>query len=311
MRWTTKAWVQRVLSRTPGGKQLYYLGQRLGGQLRGYSADAKVKAAIRHLELLASVDESVSGRHLVEFGTGWVPVLPLVFWACGHESCDTYDRTRLLRDGLVLTAARQLVDLACPTSSTALGSRLVKLGLDPDRIGILSDRLAAGAGADPVLEAARIRYHAPTDARQTRLPAGSVDVVFSNLVLQHVQAELLPGLMAEARRVLRPRGHMLHSIDLSDMYAHGDTAIPSVHFLRYSEGEYAKYNTCFCHQNRWRASSYMTLLREHGFEIVEWEARVCEDSLAALQEFPLHNDYRSLTPEDICTTSVWVLARKT
>jgi SAM-dependent methyltransferase len=310
MRWTTKVLIQRVLSRTPGGRQLYYLGQRLGGQLRGLSAEAKVKAAVRYAELLASVGENLSGRRLLELGTGWVPVLPLVFWACGHESCETYDRVRLLRRRLLPTAARQVVDLARRADATALGRRLMKAGIDPNRVSALADRLEKGATAESILETVRVRYHAPADARQTELPAGSMDVVFSNLVLQHVRAELLPGLMSEAQRVLRPHGYMLHSIDLSDMYAHSDATIPPVHFLRYSEEAYAKYNTCFCHQNRWRASSYEKLFRDNGFEIVEWQARVCAESQAAVQNLALHDDYRSLTPEDICTTSVWVLARK-
>ena len=299
-----------MLARTPGGKQLYYLGQRLGGQLRGFSVHDKVKAAIHHLELLASADQSVSRRRLFELGTGWVPVLPLVFWACGHESCLTYDRSRLLRQDLLLTAARQLVDLARQSNPTPAGSPLTKLGLDTVRIAALSDLLAAGATAESLLKTARIRYHAPEDARETGLPTGSVDILFSNLVLQHVSAELLPGLMAEAQRVLRPNGYMLHLIDLSDMYSHGDVTIPPVHFLRYSKEAYARYNTCFCHQNRWRASSYRNLIGESGFEIVEWQAHVSLESLAALSDLPLHDDYRHLTPEDVCTTSVHVLAKK-
>ena len=311
MRWTTKAFLQRLLSRTPGGKQLYYMGQRLGGQLRGLSVEAKVMAAGHHMELLAAVGETVSGRRLLELGTGWVPVLPLVFWACGHESCETYDRVRLLRHRLVPTAARQLVALARQIDSAAVGSRYAKLGFDPDRIAALADRLASGTTARSVLEAAQIRYHAPADARRTNLPPASVYIVFSNLVLQHVRADLLPGLMAEAHRLLQSGGYMLHSIDLSDMYAHGDPTIPPIHFLRFSEESYAKYNTSFCHQNRWRASRYLELFRNTGFQIAEWQAHVCPESLAALPGFPIHDDYRDLTPEDICTTSVWVLARTT
>ena len=109
MRWQTKAALQRLLAQVPGGSAVYGVGQQCFGGLRHYSIDGKVEQGTRMLRALAAAGENLDGRHAVEAGTGWAPVVPMLFWLHGLGSCDTYDITPLLKQRLVTESARQLV----------------------------------------------------------------------------------------------------------------------------------------------------------------------------------------------------------
>ena len=83
---------------------------------------------------------------------------------------------------------------------------------------------------------ARIDFgDAPADASQTSLLADSVDVVFSNSVLEHVPRDMIERCFAEAHRILRPGGVMFHSVHCGDHYAHFDRSISPLHYLQFSD----------------------------------------------------------------------------
>lgn len=90
---------------------------------------------------------------------------------------------------------------------------------------------------------------------------GSVDVVFSNAVLEHVKkTELLP-LLKETCRILKSEGVSVHTIDFKDHLG------GSVHHLCFSERFWASdliYRSGF-YTNRLRISDMLRLFEEAGF----------------------------------------------
>jgi hypothetical protein len=109
MKWTTKARIQRLLSALPAGRSVYYLGQVTAGGFRHFNIDSKIKDGLSLLELLSTIGEDIEGLRTVEIGTGWAPVVPLLFWAHGQRQCDTFDVSRLLKRRLVLKTIEQMV----------------------------------------------------------------------------------------------------------------------------------------------------------------------------------------------------------
>jgi hypothetical protein len=136
------------------------------------------------------------------------------------------------------------------------------------------------------------------------------NLFFSNVVLQHVPRLEIRRLFKEAFRLLRPDGLMLHLIDLSDQYAHADHSISTLNFLTFSEEEFAKYNTRFCYQNRLRVASYRQLIEDADFEVIHWDVDVDADLLRQLPNLHMHRDFAGLSPEELCTTSLCVVARR-
>jgi SAM-dependent methyltransferase len=89
--------------------------------------------------------------------------------------------------------------------------------------------------------------------------AKAFDFMHSTSVLEHVRdPEEIAGKMAS---LLKPGGHMWHSIDFRD---HRDFGKPLA-FLELSEEQYAPIAT----ENRLRASDWLGILKDSGFEIVE------------------------------------------
>lgn len=310
MKWTTEAFIQRNLARVPGGEQVYYLGQRTlsQGWLRRFDISGKVRQGLGLLGAFYGAGEALPGRVAVELGTGWAPVVPLLFWLYGQAQCHTLDVSPLLREPLVVKVAQQL--LAMLDEPQSLLRQWSLAPVLPERQQQLASLLAQGATGRAILQACCVSYHAPVDTGQTSFPAGSMDLVYSNTVLEHVPAAELPRLLAENYRLLRPGGHILHQIDLSDHFAHSDSTISAVNFLQFSQAEFARYNSPFLYQNRLRAPGYRALIPAGQFEITSWDTDLQHKNLAQLARLNVHPEFAHFSPEELCITGIRLVGRK-
>lgn len=305
MKWTMKAFIQRVLSQTPAGPEIYYLAQRYAGGLKNFTIHSKIEQGARLLRCFYELGEKLDDLTTVEVGSGWAPVVPMYYWLHGQRECQTFDTSRLLRPELVQETAKQFSNYHGDLVHGSIDDALPR-----QRLEILKDAVRTRATAHEILGLCNIAYHAPQDAADTKLPKNSVDLVYSNTVLEHLSASNLQQVFRECRRILRPGGHMLHLIDLSDHFSHSDKSISTINFLKFSEKAYEKYNTSFIFQNRFRPVFWRQIFAEHGFEIVYWKAMIDEQAMAHLRSFPLDQEFRDLTPEEICTSSIEVVARR-
>jgi ubiquinone/menaquinone biosynthesis C-methylase UbiE len=161
-----------------------------------------------------------------------------------------------------------------------------------------------------ILQQCQIHCHAPVSAATTGLPDGAVDVAYSNTVLEHVPLSEIARIFAETYRILRPGGHMAHLIDLSDHFSHSDHSISTINFLQFSDESFARYNSRFIFQNRLRASAWRQLIVEHGFEIVYWQTSVNDRARRELSSLQLNEAFTNLSAEELCTSSICVVAKR-
>ena len=141
-----------------------------------------------------------------------------------------------------------------------------------------------------------------------KFPNKSVDVIFSEHVIEHVEFTDALTFFRESKRILKPNGVMIHNIDCSDHFSHSDKSISKINFLKYSDDEFRKYNSKFLYQNRLRASEYRDLLSECGYKIIYWKNNIDEDSLKIIEDFPLSSRYISLDHVNLCTTNILTIA---
>jgi ubiquinone/menaquinone biosynthesis C-methylase UbiE len=134
-------------------------------------------------------------------------------------------------------------------------------------------------------------------------------VVYSNTVLEHVPQSAIPGIFAEACRVLKPGGFLLHLIDMSDHFSHTDSSITSINFLTFSEKAFRRYNTQFLYQNRLRVTDWRRIVEE-GALIRVWQTNVNKKALEHLPYLRIGDSFKGLSPNDLCTSSVVVVAQK-
>ena len=298
MNWRLKGVIQKILDYLPAGQRINTLLQQRGGEdTRLAEMDSKILddwlIQVDHLRSLAT---PLADRSYLEIGTGWYPMLPTCFHLVGGSRCVTFDLNRLLD----FRSTQRMTERI----GAHLGTIATRVGVAEH---VLRERLAVIAEAkslEDFLRLARIEYYAPVDASATTLPAHSIDIVFSNSVLEHVTSSALDALMHETRRVLKPGGLAIHSVNCGDHYAYFDRTITQINYLRYTDSQWRLWNNDLQYQNRLRADDFIASAKRAGLKIVLNVQRPRPELLASIASMTIAPEFRRYSPEQLCTTSV-------
>ena len=243
MKWTIEAAALRVFDRVPAGQWIHHQLQRRIA--RSFPIDDSRMArerryASQHLATMAP--GAPSDVRALEFGAGRHLSVAMAMIGAGVTHVTSVDVSRLAQPDLVADAARRL---------------------DFDVLGPI-------AVADDPIEALRdigVSYEVLPPSSFAGIADGSIDLVFSTSVLEHVPADQLPALLDECRRVLRPGGRLSSIVDYKDHYGYSDSALPSHHFLAVPEAAwFAKYSPAIHFQSRLRHDDLLDLLHRAGFD---------------------------------------------
>jgi SAM-dependent methyltransferase len=303
MDWRVKGIIQKVLSGIPGGVWVNDRLQTTLGDLRDFERNVDRKLAgdwAGMLKYLDQVNARVSGQVLMEIGSGWYPTLPVAFHLAGAKEIYTFDLVRHMDEDKTFRMLRRL--------ETHLGL-IAEIGHVPiEEVQSRYVKLLQMREFDRLLEAARIHYRAPGNAATTGLPAGSVDMVFSNSVLEHVPGFVIGELFRENRRILRPGGLAVHCVACNDHYAHFDKTISYVNFLRFSDKQWRLWNNSLNYQNRLRACDFLQLAEHAGLRVVFQARAVRPGTREALASLPIAHEFRHYGEEDLAATTIDLIA---
>ncbi len=307
MHWRIKGMIQKILGFAPGGEWLHFRLQRRFGGMHDFECElaAKIedwKIMIGHLRDAGFV---LPGLRCFEIGTGWYPTFPLACYLTGAARVTTYDLNTHLRTDLTQRCAIVLGGLL-PHLAADAGVSLADV---ERRYHGLIEQLNAGNDLGTAT-AGVIRYHAPADATRTMLGNDEVDIVFSNSVLEHVPGQVIEGMYREAMRILTPGGVMFHSVNCGDHYAYVDRKLHQLHYLRYSDRQWRRWDNAFLYQNRLRAHHFVDTASALGFRIDLNTATARPERLQQLAQTPVHPQFAGISPEQLCITSVDFIARK-
>jgi SAM-dependent methyltransferase len=307
MDWRLKAYVQKALSHVPAGERLHHLLQQLAGGLRafGRECDRKVEDWSLMTKQLQAAGVEIQDSCFLEIGTGWYPTLPLCLYLGGASRVHTLDISRKL-DRRLTRAMAQRLSLHLRTISGTTGISFQALERDHEALLLaLESHFDLGRVTRGV-----VAYLAPSDAGRTSLAESSVDVVFSNSVLEHMPPDVIRACFIEARRLLRAGGVMFHAVNCGDHYAYSDSRIGQLHYLRYSDHQWRRWNNRFLYQNRLRAVDFTRLAREVGFAIESDTSRATAQRLAELAATPVDASFSSYSAAELAVTSIDFVARK-
>ena len=304
MNWRVKGVVQGVLSTVPGGGFINNRLQTTLGNLRDFEGNVDAKVVGDWLVLMSHMRElGVRPQNLdyVEVGTGWYPTLPLCYSLAGARSCRTFDVTRHLNQKMTFRMLRRL-EIHLP--AIAEGS------FRPfEEVRAAYQSLCATNTTGELLRTARVEYRAPHDAAASELPDGSVDVIFSNSVLEHVPADAILRIMRESRRILRPGGLAIHSANCGDHYAYFDKSITPINYLTFSERQWKRWNNELLYQNRLRPSDFLHLAEEAGLRVILDKSKPRAELLAALPSLPIAPEFQHYGPSQLAATSIDFVAQ--
>jgi predicted nicotinamide N-methyase len=280
---------QRVKRALPFQQQL----RTLKRSVFRYKSDPKnddglLRNAVEMVGAIVSSGTSIRGKTVVEIGTGWMPILPVVFSMAGAKTVVTLDQTRYSDNRL-----RRYSD---EFARHNLDHALIDTGVDRR---LFHNPTAA------------IEYRAPADFHD--LPPRTADIIVSRTVLEHIRPDELLALLFHAREVLRPAGVMAHWIDMSDHRQHFKKKLSRIDFLRYSDAEWERaVKNHKCYQNRMRMSDYAALFREAG-----WNTSVAKSEKSGQASSDLRTErlvpdtkYASRDIDDLATISMLALLRQ-
>ena len=198
MNWRLKVAAFKALSWLPGGKSFYRFTQKnLTGSLRATEArvSQKLDIGLLYLDWLTAHDLGdmlLFGSHL-DFGAGWHPTIPLLYYSMGVERQYLFDVTPLLDDSLV----RETVQIFLSIVNSPGWRPRARLRRLPPQMGNKPWR--------EYLEALSITYQAPYESAFGGLAAG-LNVVTSTQVLLHIPRPVLAGCFTRIYSCLRPGG---------------------------------------------------------------------------------------------------------
>jgi SAM-dependent methyltransferase len=307
MDWRVKGAIQKVLTYVPRGGEIHYYLQRRGGGLTDFNRECDIKVDDWRLMLghLRTVGAKVSGGTLLEMGTGWYPTFPLCLTLAGAARVYTYDLNRYLKPEMVISLAERLSQ---HVALIARESGRSETEITTHQRAIVT-ALRGGASVEDATGGV-VSYKAPADASETGLPDASIDVVFSNSVLEHVPGPVIEECLVEARRVLRPGACVFHSVNCGDHYAYADRRIHQLNYLQFSNASWEKWNNGFLYQNRLRAIDFTDMARRAGFEIIIDTSRPSAERLRQLDSIRVHPDFARYTREQLAVTSIDFVGRR-
>lgn len=292
-RWIGKAILQRTISDLKL-LPLYHVGQRVMGRLKNFSPADRLQYAGK---LAADIGlDKLQGARVVEIGTGWVPVVPMGLHLLGAGSIDTFDLSRHLQPELAVKSRLML--------PMCVGELAQRAGA---QVGDIQKRLAK-MPRDSWAEIAhhmRLSYRAPDDFRYSGIPDASVDVVYSNLVLEHIPPDVMWSILQECRRILKPGGVCWHNVDFTDHYSHTFRNLSPINFLRYGPKLWRLASNDILYMNRMRRIDYIRLFTSAGFTVTKSHAYDMDDG----RMVKVHPDFAGYSREELrCTACRFVLS---
>jgi SAM-dependent methyltransferase len=306
MNWQRKARIQNLIASLPLSNALYYAMQRSVGSLRAGRANPVeyFDAARRMAEWIRATGRDIEGMRFLEVGTGRNVNLPTALWLCGAAEVTTVDLNPYLSSTLVFES-NEYVRRHGEEVLSAFGAEAARPQFQA-RLAALSN---FKGNLDALLKMMNVRYLPRADAAQLPLADASIDAHVSFAVFEHIPAPALARILAEARRILRPDGLLVHIIDPSDHFSHDDPSITAINFLQFGEDEWAKWaGNQFMYHNRLRAFEYLELFARAGVRIIREMQTLDEPSLGALKNgFPLHRQFGHIPAEQLAVRSLNVV----
>lgn len=259
-----------------------------------------LEQGMQQIEMLRTVGFNFRGKTVLELGTGWQPIIPLLFHLVGAVRVIMVDAQRLLDARLLKQTARNLCQFRELIAQ--------RLGVSAEHIRHRLD-ISRETDLDGMLVYFGLRYLAPVDARSVGVALGSIDAITSRAVLEHIPRRTIEELFAEFRRILRDQGLMCHIIDNSDHWEHHDKSISRVNFLKFEQRtwRFTLFNP-LDYQNRLRHFEYISMLKQAGFRVVKDHSMPDPVTVKALEQMTVCSKYRDVPHEQLAILTSNIIA---
>ncbi|MBV9883208.1 MAG: class I SAM-dependent methyltransferase [Sphingomonadaceae bacterium] len=278
--WRLKILGKIVLSRLPFG---YGVWRRLGLFRHGKmnQADYALGVVTHHLERLGGADR-IKGAVCLELGPGDSLSSAIIAHALGARK--TY-----------LVDVGDFADRDIETYRGVAGALSAR--------GIRAADLSAVSTIEEMLRAVDAEYLTDGLRSLREIPAASVDLIWSQAVLEHIRLREVHEMFAELHRIMKPAGAMSHRIDYKD---HLQSSLNNLRFSeKVWESEFMAGSGFYT--NRMRNAEMLGAMKQAGFELLSAEPGKWDR--LPVPRARLHRRFQALDEDDLRTKHVDVVAR--
>ena len=270
------AWpiAEQVLARLPFGRTLYrWLGARKHRAARTRILASSLRLVERSRRL------KPHGGHALDVGTAWYHRDAFLLYLVGGWRLTLFDVEDKATLGSIRSYVRSLLaeaEVVAPAvghTSEHVKDRLSSLLTLPTRQAIYES-----CGFTPAI------------TRQTDNPMtaeGSVDVVVSNCVLNHIRLPILEPELRALAKTLKPDGAMNVLIGHDDHWTFHDPSMRTFEYYRFSDRVYRiLFETPFEFQNRMVWPEWERLLQRAGLRVIDHDPYITPESRRAITSLP-------------------------
>jgi len=301
MNWRLKVAGFKALSGLPGGTAFYRFAQKhLTGSLTPTEArvDQKIEVGMRYSDWLLNHGCSLVDTTHLDFGAGWHPTVPLLYYCLGTRQQFLFDLSPLLDQELVeqtVTMVRSLVE------NPKWSHRVQPRRLPPIQ----------GKAWSSYLSDLGIEYRAPYTGAWPMV-SNRIDLVTSTQVLLHIPKTVLGACFRQIHDTLKPGGFFLATIHLRDLVVSVQPGMSKYNQLRYSNEYWERWvNSSLMSYNRLRAADYKELLEQAGFQVAGFEVdHGTEEELVELRQIPIAACFARYSTEELAAKHLFFAARK-
>lgn len=236
---------------------------------------------------------------VVEQGTGWLGLDLVLLYLAGAQRILTYDTLPWLRTDLLRSNA----------AAVAAATDIVKRwrGSVPGHVDDRAERLRDSLDCphETLLERLGVTALVTRSMDRSAISSTSVDLFYSDSVLQFMAPRDLAVLVRHARRFLRLSGRYLHVVDCFDCHAQADPRVPPLAYLAWPEPAWNLLTSKYLnYQNRWRMSQFVKLFENEGFTARTIDPVVDAADVAYVQRrLARAKRFNYMSPEDVATRS--------
>jgi SAM-dependent methyltransferase len=291
----------KLFSATPQTRRMYRaLGNTLGQRRRilGGLNPMYLSRSRKVLEWCERHHAVQPGDRLLEIGTGWLHWWSTIFRLFHDVEATLFD----IWDNRQLAAYKHFFGQLERVMDK-------ELDLDPvksKRAHTLIREILTARSFEEIYDLLDFRYVVDPRGTLECFPSEAFSLVHSCNVLEHVVRGILPGLIQDFHRVLRPGGLSIHTIDLGDHLYYYDKSVSYKNYLRYSDEAWRRYfENDVQYFNRVQRPEWLDLYQRAGFVMLEEES--IDGDIGSIE---IDDRYKYLDQKSLRCVTLWVVHEK-
>jgi len=281
MNWKFLLVKKALLARIPFADQLRLIKRKIFGYP---PREGNIELTIQNYERIKYLIEkskgSLDGLTILEIGSGWFPIIPIL----------------LVRDGAKKVFMSDLNVHMDDITFRETSEYLKKRYPNDEFIKNIEN-----------FKSLPIEYLAPFN--ESIFPDKSLDVIMSRAVLEHISKSNIYNLFSSLYSKVSDEGIMIHLIDHSDHFEHYDKSISRIDFLTRSDEYHVFINFLIKDgENRMIHKEYHQVFIDSGFEVISEETDFNQEVFEQINNLALIYPYSKMPPEQLSIlTSIYVL----